>query len=346
MGSRAKLGGKTLPFSMDTAQWRFNVKTSRTRTLGGYVLQVIGTETTDVTLSGQFATHDQQLEWLAFLREAVRKTPDPEIGVPTVKPLRFEYFPDGRTRDEQYSWQVHIRSFTQAGSSKSVQRSNRVVAPRWNLTLLITEDDTSFAKVAQDRYIAKLADGFGWQQTKWNGPLTQQDMQQIIALGGGTLEDYLIDTYNLGGPDHLMDSGAGAPLPSSQTFSGADVLTMESVGQLVLRAGWSPNQVSTAIAIAWAESGGRPGAVGDEHLVDATWGPSYGLYQVRSIKAEKGKGSTRDGDRLRDPLFNVTSARKIYLDRGNWRPWSAYTNGSYRKYLDRARAAARKVGGS
>ena len=56
-------------------------------------------------------------------------------------------------------------------------------------------------------------------------------------------------------------------------------------------AGFGAAQAEVMSAIAMAEtlviSAGKPfcdfGAIGDTHLVDRTWGPSYGAWQVRSI---------------------------------------------------------------
>lgn len=105
-------------------------------------------------------------------------------------------------------------------------------------------------------------------------------------------------------------------------------------------AGLSHDQAVTATAIAWAESGLRPGAVGDVSLQDTTWGPSIGLWQIRSVKADRGTGRPRDAAKLKDPTFNASSMASISGGGRNWGPWSTYTNGAYRSHLAAATAAA------
>lgn len=112
------------------------------------------------------------------------------------------------------------------------------------------------------------------------------------------------------------------------------------------RAGLSGESLTVAVAIALAESGGRTDAIGDRTLVNATWGPSVGLWQIRSLKNEYGTGGTRDYTRLTDPTFNARSMVRISNGGRNWRPWSVYTSGRYVAFLPRARAATRGGSGS
>lgn len=102
--------------------------------------------------------------------------------------------------------------------------------------------------------------------------------------------------------------------------------------------GFNQAEAVIATAIAQAESGNRTDAVGDTTLQNATWGPSYGLWQVRSLKAESGKGTSRDGTRLTDPAFNARAAYAIYKGRGGWNNWSTYKDGAYAKNLTGAQA--------
>jgi hypothetical protein len=98
-----------------------------------------------------------------------------------------------------------------------------------------------------------------------------------------------------------------------------------------------PAIISTAIA--WAESNLRPDAVGDVDLEDGTWGPSVGLWQVRSLRAHTGTGKERDVERLGDPAFNARAMVTISKGGTDWTPWSVFKNGRYRQHLDAVRAA-------
>lgn len=117
-------------------------------------------------------------------------------------------------------------------------------------------------------------------------------------------------------------------------------MSPREVYRLAVGAGLSPDAAVTAVAIAAAESGLNPRAVGDENLTTAVWGPSIGLWQVRSLHAERGSGRPRDGSRLSDPTFNASAMASISNGGRDWGPWSTYTNGAYRGHLADAQAAA------
>ena len=113
------------------------------------------------------------------------------------------------------------------------------------------------------------------------------------------------------------------------------------------RQGFRGKSLQTAFAVALAESGGRSKAMGDESLQNKTYGPSMGVFQIRSYKDPKkwgAAGQWRDGKKLNDPTFNLQAAWNISNQGKNWDAWSAYKNGSFSKYLDDSQAAARKAG--
>lgn len=102
--------------------------------------------------------------------------------------------------------------------------------------------------------------------------------------------------------------------------------------------GFSEDQAVTMAAIALAESGGNTLAVGDVSLANGTWGPSIGLWQIRSLNAQRGTGKERDAAILTDPKSNAQSARIIFGSQG-FSAWSVYSSGAYGKHLPAARAA-------
>lgn len=104
--------------------------------------------------------------------------------------------------------------------------------------------------------------------------------------------------------------------------------------------GFQSDALVTALAIARAESGWRTDAVGDVGLVNATWGPSIGLWQVRSLRAHSGTGRERDGTRLTDPRFNARAAYTISRGGRDWSAWTVHRTGAYRQHLEAARRAA------
>jgi hypothetical protein len=103
----------------------------------------------------------------------------------------------------------------------------------------------------------------------------------------------------------------------------ADKLTASQIFTALLQGGFSREQATTMTAIAQAESARDPGAVGDVALQNRTFGPSVGLFQIRTVKAETGKVEAQ-----------VKAALNISNNGTNFRPWSTFTSGSFRKFLD------------
>jgi hypothetical protein len=118
----------------------------------------------------------------------------------------------------------------------------------------------------------------------------------------------------------LWSSGSGmvTGLFSKQSFS--DLQTLAS------NAGFSGDDANTAAAIALAESGGNPSAIGD---VDITPGGSIGLWQI-NLKAHPEYNATQ----LKDPATNAAAAFSIYQAAGNaFTPWSTFNSGAYEAHL-------------
>ena len=90
------------------------------------------------------------------------------------------------------------------------------------------------------------------------------------------------------------------------------------------------DEADVAIAIAKAESGLNPNAKGDTHIEfvrdGVTMGHSCGLFQIRVLPGRP------DCETLKDPEYNVKYAKKMF-DQSGWRPWSAFNNGSFKRFL-------------
>lgn len=107
------------------------------------------------------------------------------------------------------------------------------------------------------------------------------------------------------------------------------------------QAGFGVVQAVTMTAIALAESGGDDAAVGDRGLQDSTWGPSVGLWQVRTLKAETGRGSDRDIVALQGNPGRQAAAAWAISGRGtDYTPWTVWNTGAYRQFLSQAQSAA------
>lgn len=91
------------------------------------------------------------------------------------------------------------------------------------------------------------------------------------------------------------------------------------------------DKADIALAIAKAESGLNPEAVGDMHITfekdGKLMGMSCGLFQVRILEGRP------DCETLKNPKENVEYAKRIYEARGDFTAWSTYNNGAYLSYL-------------
>jgi hypothetical protein len=93
---------------------------------------------------------------------------------------------------------------------------------------------------------------------------------------------------------------------------------------LALSTGFTKEQAVTAVAIAIRESGGNSDARGDVGIQTAVYGPSIGLWQIRSLNAQKGTGGERDEQANLNPATNAKHAYSISKGGTNWQPWSTY----------------------
>jgi hypothetical protein len=114
-------------------------------------------------------------------------------------------------------------------------------------------------------------------------------------------------------------------------FLGHKLVTGD-VAKVAQQAGFEGEDLVTAVAIAYAESGGNPNAVGDQTLAPER-GPSIGLWQINiGNKAHPEYASAN----LTDPQTNADAAFDVYQSAGNsFRPWSTFNprDGSNPRYL-------------
>lgn len=91
----------------------------------------------------------------------------------------------------------------------------------------------------------------------------------------------------------------------------------------------------------YAESEGYSDAVGDlaqlaDPAVSAKWGPSIGLFQIRSLR-HPGDYPVANGDRLRvasalrDATYNAKAAYVISKSGTDFSKWTTYRTGSYKR---------------
>lgn len=171
----ASLAGRPFRLNPLSVAWDYTVKTSETPTVGGIVVQVFGVDLGDMTVQGTFGSGGWR-EQEAFLAE-MKKLADRQASNPEDASFRFFY------PDRGWNFQVMLREFTETGGTSSVVGSNENFAPKWTLRLFILEDNSP-VRVVQDaallQYLNRLSSGLGWQQTKYNGPITDSEVASYV----------------------------------------------------------------------------------------------------------------------------------------------------------------------
>jgi hypothetical protein len=110
-------------------------------------------------------------------------------------------------------------------------------------------------------------------------------------------------------------------------------LTPQQIAGHAQAAGFPPDQIVTAVAVALAESGGETTATNR----NSNGSTDYGLWQINTVHG----ALLNQGDKF-NPLDNAKMALTVYARAGNkWTPWSVYKSGTYRAQLNTATLAAR-----
>lgn len=110
-------------------------------------------------------------------------------------------------------------------------------------------------------------------------------------------------------------------------------LTPQQIAGYAQAAGFPPDQIITATAVALAESGGETTATNN----NSNGSTDYGLWQINTVHG----ALLNQGDKF-NPLDNAKMALTVYARAGNqWTPWSVYKSGTYRAQINTATLAAR-----
>lgn len=117
------------------------------------------------------------------------------------------------------------------------------------------------------------------------------------------------------------------------------VLAPSLAAAICINVGFRGEALVTALAVAKAESD-LDAWVQNNSANDYKWGPAVGLFQVRTLRnpsAASGLDRQRVLADMKYPARNAKFAYELSKGGKNWKPWTAYTNGSYRKFIEQAR---------
>lgn len=120
-------------------------------------------------------------------------------------------------------------------------------------------------------------------------------------------------------------------------------LSPAQIAEYAHDAGFRGQDLTVAVAVAMAESSGDTRAHNAVPPDD-----SYGLWQVNMLgslgPARRDEFHLDSNRELFDPEENARAAWAISGHGDSFRPWTTYTSGAYKKYLDDARRGIRAMG--
>lgn len=208
--SKITLGGKPLDVAPTDVRWNFSIKTQVTNTLGGRVVQVIGVNLSDLTITGSFGRGPGRGEgWQAerAFNTQVKSWVESVVAQASKAPLRFSYPVRG------WDFQVYVKSIS------PVTLDPHTINPKVTLTLFPVEAGAlDVVTKAKDSYISRLMNGVGWKQSVYNGPL--QDNKGMI--NGKSIVQDMADKVQ-----QIMD---GASLASVTSPAGAQAGLSQPAG--------------------------------------------------------------------------------------------------------------------
>ena len=136
-----------------------------------------------------------------------------------------------------------------------------------------------------------------------------------------------------------VDYDGDSPSDSSSDTSGikpGKTLTQQQMTDLAVKAGFTPEQATIMGAIGMGESNGNP-TIDTSQTIDPGKKNEYsiGIFQINTqAHGDKLAKLGYSEDDLRDPFKNVKVAKMVFDEvGGSFKPWGAYTNGSYSKFL-------------
>lgn len=116
----------------------------------------------------------------------------------------------------------------------------------------------------------------------------------------------------------------------------SEIVSREEMIYELTRVGFTGDRLTQMLGISLAEGGRQTNCIADENLTTSKWDYSVGIYSIRTLKADYGTGSCRDLARLKGNVREQTiCAWEISGQGKSLQPWSTFTNGKWRSYVNR-----------
>lgn len=165
----------------------------------------------------------------------------------------------------------------------------------------------------------------------------QRTKQMTTAIEASKPEPYVPGSYQgtpyTPLPTSPSSSGGSTTAPTSQPLSSSSgpTFTQSQMKQLLLDQGMDEHNATIGAAVGMGESTGRSGVLNSNNEY------SLGLWQHNRDTGEDRHSfyGIKDWSELKDPATNARATYRLWKRAGNsWGDWGAYTNGSYKKFLN------------
>lgn len=207
----AQLGELEFRISPSQVFFTYDVDTAVIPTIGGRVVQAYGATLGDVTVQGTVgedrATGAEGWELadqfqLQIGEMVIAQSTPPSTAqlsgadaTPMHQPVRF-FYSDGI---RNWDLMVYVKSLKDIKSDYTVSHETGKFFYGYTLTLFIVEDNTGLLKAGiVDEFINRLAEGVGWEQSAYNGYVTNDEMKAYVAANSpdGTIHGLLMKQHS------------------------------------------------------------------------------------------------------------------------------------------------------
>lgn len=252
----AQLGSYSFRIAPSQVLFTYSVDTSVINTVGGRVVQVYGSTIGDITVQGLFGQErtggmrdSWQLaeEFQAAIASMVAQQSKIPTGLqiqgrdptPMHQPVRFVYNDApgaANTGLPVHNWDcmVYIKSLRDVSANDAVvEHATGKYSYGYTLTLFVVQDNSGTLKTAAvNNFIDRLADGVGWQRTRYNGPMDKAELQAYIDANSpdGTIHGLVLQEFNDASEGAYFEQQGAATNPTPGGAATANDAQQKGVG--------------------------------------------------------------------------------------------------------------------
>lgn len=159
----ATIGGLTFRIDPSSISLGYSIKTNVKNTVGGRVIQVLGTKIDNLTVKGSvgiggYTEHRNLVKNMLYLAEKQLE----DRGTP----MMFTYPP------EDWQFRVYLTGIKDGVGGPAISITPGKTDWGFTLTMFVVSDNANLKQAATDEFIKHFSVGIGWTPTEYNGIAT------------------------------------------------------------------------------------------------------------------------------------------------------------------------------